>query len=136
MMKKHNALFGGEPSGYYYYRDNWFADSSIITFLIILEILSRSTRPLDQIINDIDRYFRSGEITVRANSVREKMEMIAEKYSSGIQDRLDGLSVDMGDFWFNIRLSNTEPVVRLNVEATSKELLDEKNEEILDLINS
>lgn len=136
MMKKHNALFGGEPSGYYYYRDNWFADSSIITFLIILEIISRSDRPLEQIVKDIDHYFRSGEITVRANSAREKMETIAEKYSSGIQDRLDGLSVEMDDFWFNIRLSNTEPAVRLNVEAISKELLDEKIEEILDLINS
>ena len=136
MMKKHNALFGGEPSGYYYYRDNWFADSSIITFLIILEIISRSDRPLEQIVKDIDHYFRSGEITVRANSAREKMETIAEKYASGIQDRLDGLSVEMDDFWFNIRLSNTEPAVRLNVEAISKELLDEKIEEILDLINS
>ena len=136
MMKKHNALFGGEPSGYYYYRDNWFADSSIITFLIGLEIISRSDRSLDLIVKDMDHYFRSGEITIRANSAREKMEMIAGKYASGIQDRLDGLSVEMDDFWFNIRLSNTEPAVRLNVEATSKKLLDERVKEISGLINS
>jgi len=136
MMKKHDALFGGEPSGYFYYREHWFADSSMITFLNCLEIISRNNEPLYRLIEDMDHYFRSGEITVRANSAREKIEMIAEKYASGTQDRLDGLSVEMSDFWFNIRFSNTEPAVRLNVEATRKELLVQKMNEIMLLISS
>lgn len=136
MMKKYNAVFGGEPSGYYYYRDNWFADSAMVTLLICLEIMSRSEKSPATLIEAFDRYFRSGEISLKISSTREKIEMIAEKYASGKQDRLDGLSVDMGDFWFNIRSSNTEPVVRLNVEAVSKEILDDKVKEILAIVNS
>lgn len=136
MMKKHEALFGGEPSGYYYYRDNWYADSAMITFLVCLEIMSREPKSLVTLAKSYDRYFRSGELSLRVNSVREKIEMVAEKYASGNLDRLDGLSVDMGDFWFNMRSSNTEPVVRLNVEAASKKLLDEKVAEILAVIKS
>jgi len=136
MMKKHNALFGGEPSGYFYYRDHWFADSGIITFLTCLEILSRNEKPLNEMITDLDKYHRSGEITFRVSSAREKIELVAKKYSTGTQDRLDGLSVDTGDFRFNIRLSNTEPAVRLNVEATGREILDRVVKEIKDICSS
>ncbi|MEW5923447.1 MAG: hypothetical protein AB1746_05615 [Candidatus Zixiibacteriota bacterium] len=136
MMKKHNAVFGGEPSGYYYYRNNWFADSAMITFLVCLEIISRNRKSLGTIIKSFDRYFRSGEISLHINSVREKIELVSEKYASGQQDRLDGLSIDMGDFWFNIRSSNTEPVIRLNVEAVSKESLTTELSNLLKILRT
>jgi len=134
LMKKHNAIFGGEHSGHFYFRDNWFADSGLIAFLVALELLSRSRKPLDEKIREIDPYFRSGEINSRVESARDKIEEIAQQYSEGTQDRLDGLSVDCGDFWFNVRPSNTEPLLRLNMEAVSKDILDEKVAEVLKII--
>jgi phosphomannomutase len=134
LMKKYNAIFGGEHSGHFYFRDNWFADSGMIAFLVCLELLSRSNKPLDQKIKEIDPYFRSGEINSRVDSAREKIELIAGHFADARQDRLDGLTVEYDDFWFNLRPSNTEPLLRLNVEASSKELLDRKVAEILHLI--
>jgi len=136
LMKKHNAIFGGEHSGHFYFRDNWFADSGLIAFLVCLELLSKSNKPLDEIIKEIDPYFRSGEINSRVKSARDKIEEVAEHFSDGKQDRLDGLTVDYEDFWFNLRPSNTEPLLRLNVEAKSKEILDKKIKEILGIIKA
>jgi len=134
LMRKHNAIFGGEHSGHFYFRDNWFADSGLIAFLVCLELLSRSEQTLDKKIEEIDPYFRSGEINSRVESARTKIEEIAEHFSDGKQDRLDGLSVCFDDFWFNVRPSNTEPLLRLNVEALSKDILDTRTEEILKII--
>nr|MBN2277316.1 phosphomannomutase/phosphoglucomutase [candidate division Zixibacteria bacterium] len=134
LMKKHNAIFGGEHSGHFYFRDNWFADSGLIAFLVCLELLSKSDRPLHQKIAEIDPYFRSGEINSKVESARDKIEEIADHFSGGEQDRIDGLTVDFGDFWFNLRPSNTEPLLRLNVEAKTKELLDKKVAEILKIV--
>jgi phosphomannomutase len=136
LMKKHNAIFGGEHSGHFYFRNNWFADSGLIAFLVCLELLSKNNQPLDEIIKKIDPYFRSGEINSRVDSAKEKIEQVAAYYSDGEQDRLDGLTVTYKDFWFNLRPSNTEPLIRLNVEANSKTLLDKKVEEILKIIRS
>jgi phosphomannomutase len=135
LMKKHNAIFGGEHSGHFYFRDNWFADSGLIAFLVCLELLSKSNKPLDEIIKEIDPYFRSGEINSRVKSARGKIEEIAE-LSDGEQDRIDGLTVDYGDFWFNLRPSNTEPLLRLNIEAKSKDILDKTIDEILEIVKA
>jgi phosphomannomutase len=136
LMKKYNAIFGGEHSGHFYFRDNWFADSGLIAFLVCLELLSKHEKPLDEMVKAIDPYFRSGEINSHVKSAREKIEDVAAHFSDGEQDRLDGLTVDYGEFWFNIRPSNTEPLLRLNVEAKSKKVLDKKRDEILNIIRS
>ncbi|MEW6411868.1 MAG: phosphomannomutase/phosphoglucomutase [Candidatus Zixiibacteriota bacterium] len=136
LMKKHNAIFGGEHSGHFYFRENWFADSGLIAFLVCLELLSVENRPLDEMIKEINPYFRSGEINSRVDSASEKIEQVSKAFPDGEQDRIDGLTVQYDDFWFNLRPSNTEPLLRLNVEANSKQLLDKKTKQLLDLIRS
>lgn len=136
LMKKHNAIFGGEHSGHFYFRDFWFSDSGLIAFLVCLDLLSRSNVQLHEKIAEIDPYFRSGEINTKVDSVKVKIEQIAEFCSDGEIDKMDGISVTYDDFWFNVRPSNTEPLLRLNAEAISKEILDEKLEKILNIIRS
>jgi phosphomannomutase len=136
LMKKHNAIFGGEHSGHFYFRDNWFADSGMIAFLVCLELLSVENRPLHELISEINPYFRSGEINSRVSSIPDKIKEVSRAFSSGKQDTLDGLTVWYDDFWFNLRPSNTEPLLRLNVEAVSKEILEQKTKELLDIIRS
>jgi len=136
LMKKHNAIFGGEHSGHFYFRDFWFSDSGLIALLVCLDLLSRNEAELQDKISEIDPYFRSGEINSKVKSVKDKIEEIAAFYSDAELDRMDGLSVSYNDFWFNVRPSNTEPLLRLNVEAVSKELLKTKTDEIVNLIRS
>lgn len=136
LMKKHNAIFGGEHSGHFYFRDNWFADSGLIAFLVCLELLSVEDRPLDELAAEIFPYFRSGEINSRVESASARIEQVADLFSDGRQDRMDGLTVQFDDFWFNLRPSNTEPLLRLNVEAENQPLLEAKTEEVLNIIRS
>jgi len=136
LMKKYNAIFGGEHSGHFYFRDNWFADSGLIAFLVCLELLSVENRPLHDMIKEIDHYFRSGEINSHVQSIPEKIEEVSRTFANEKQDRLDGLTVEAKDYWFNLRPSNTEPLLRLNVEAMSKEILQEKTEMLLKIIRS
>ena len=136
LMKKHNAVFGGEHSGHFYFRNNWFADSGLIALVVCLELISEEDQPLSALVKSIDTYFRSGEINSRLENVPQKLSQIENHYSGGQIDHLDGLTVDFGEWWFNLRPSNTEPLLRLNVEATSKEILDQKTAELLDLIRS
>jgi phosphomannomutase len=118
-MAETNAIFGGEHSGHYYYRDNYRADSGIITALVVLELLSRSSEPLSALVAPFRRYAASGEINTvvksPADSVARISALVAEHGAS--VDELDGLTADFGEWWFNLRPSNTEPLLRLNVEA-------------------
>jgi len=134
LMKKHNAIFGGEHSGHFYFRNNWFADSGLIALLVCLELISEENRPLSVLIKSIDPYFRSGEINTRVSDIPKKLKEMEKHYSSGKIDYLDGITVDFKDWWFNVRPSNTEPLLRLNIEANTKEKLEEKKEELLKLI--
>jgi phosphomannomutase len=136
LMKKHNAVFGGEHSGHFYFRNNWFADSGLIALVVCLELISEENRPLSALVKSIDTYIRSGEINTRLENVPQKLSQIESHYSGGQINHLDGLTVDFGEWWFNLRPSNTEPLLRLNVEATSKKLLDQKTAELLKLIHS
>jgi len=136
LMKKHNAVFGGEHSGHFYFRDNWFADSGLIAFLVCLELLSVENRPLDELIKELNPYFQSGEINTRVDSVAEKISQVKQAFSGDEQDNLDGLTVQGQRFWFNLRGSNTEPLIRLNVEAESDKLLEEKIAMLLKIIRS
>lgn len=134
LMKKHNAIFGGEHSGHFYFRDFWFADSGLIAFLVCLELISIEGKPLDEMIAQIDPYVRSGEINSRVSSIPDTIAKVKDAFADGEQDEIDGLTVQFKDFWFNLRPSNTEPLLRLNVEADTKELLDEKVESILKIV--
>ncbi|UCD65105.1 MAG: phosphomannomutase/phosphoglucomutase [Candidatus Zixiibacteriota bacterium] len=136
LMKKYNAIFGGEHSGHFYFRENWFADSGLIAFLVCVELLSVENRPLHEMIQEIDPYVRSGEINSRVKSIPDRIERVAEAFGDGQQDRMDGLTVRYDDFWFNLRPSNTEPLLRLNAEAVNKNVLDSKVKQLLDIIRS
>jgi len=134
LMKKHNAIFGGEHSGHFYFRDFWFADSGLIAFLVCLELISTEGRPLHEMVKAIDPYFRSGEINSRVKSISDTIARVKETFADGGQDEMDGLTVSFADFWFNLRPSNTEPLLRLNVEADSEAVLRKRTDEILKVI--
>ena len=136
LMKKHNAIFGGEHSGHFYFRKNFFADSGMIALLVCLELISEKNQPLSALVKSIDSYFRSGEINSQVENIPQKLELLEKNYSGGKVDHLDGLTIDFGDWWFNLRPSNTEPLLRLNIEATSQEILEQKKKELLKLIRS
>ena len=136
LMKKHNAIFGGEHSGHFYFRDNWFADSGLIAFLVCLELISIENRPLHELIAEIDPYVRSGEINSKVDSVEGKIKQVAEVFSDGEQDQIDGLTVRYDNFWFNLRPSNTEPLLRLNVEAADESTFKKQVDHLLSIIRS
>jgi len=134
IMAETGAIFGGEHSGHYYFRENYRADSGLIAAVVVLEQLSRADAPLSQVLAPFRRYRASGEINSRVLDQGGKIEEIARAYADGREDRLDGLTVEFEDWWFNVRPSNTEPLLRLNVEARNDELLGEKTAELLELI--
>lgn len=136
LMKKHNAIFGGEHSGHFYFRENWFADSGLIAFLVCLELISTEERLLDDMVKEIDPYVRSGEINSRVSSIPDRIEAVTKAFAGGEQDTLDGLTVQFENWWFNLRPSNTEPLLRLNVEADSKKTLDARLAELLAIIRA
>jgi phosphomannomutase len=138
-MRKHDAAFGGEHSGHFYFRDNYFADSGIIAMLTVAELVGRQEEPLSELLVPIDPYVRSGEINSEVEDQDEVMKRVEEHYAELDDpeiDHLDGLTVDYGDWWFNLRPSNTEPLLRLNVEASDKETMEKERDELLDLIRS
>jgi phosphomannomutase len=134
VMAETGAVFGGEHSGHYYFRDNYRADSGLIAAVIVLEQLSIAGRPLSELLRPIRRYFDSGEINSRVDDQVAAVEAISDAYISARQDRTDGLTVEFDDWWFNVRPSNTEPLLRLNVEARTRELLEQETREVLALI--
>jgi phosphomannomutase len=136
VMADTNAVFGGEHSGHYYYRDNYRADSGIITALIVLEMMSQSTLPLSELARPFKRFAASGEINTEVASPSATVEAIASSLkAAGVSvDELDGLTADYGTWWFNLRPSNTEPLLRLNVEAADEEACQQRVNEVLAMI--
>jgi phosphomannomutase len=134
VMAETGAIFGGEHSAHYYFRDNYRADSGIIAAVLVLEQLSKSDRPLSELRVPLERYAMSGEINTRVPDPPAVIERIAAEYADAEQDRLDGLTVDLGDWWFNLRPSNTEPLLRLNLEARDRAACDEHTREVLALV--
>jgi len=137
-MREESAVFGGEVSGHYYFRDFWCADSGTLPALLMLELLSADGRSLAQLMEEFrSRYFISGEINSEVADQEAMMEEIAERYSDGELSRLDGVSIDYPDWHFNVRPSNTEPLLRLNLESlVSREHMEEKRDEVLGLIRA
>ncbi len=137
-MRERAAAFGGEVSGHYYFRDFWCADSGTIPALLVLELLSVEGRPLSELVDAFrERYFISGEINTEVADQQAKMRELAERYSDGEVGWLDGVSVDYPEWHFNVRPSNTEPLLRLNLESlVSREDMERKRDEVLALIRS
>jgi phosphomannomutase len=136
-MRDEGAVFGGEVSGHYYFRDFWNADSGTIPALLILELLSVEGRSLAELMAEFrSRYFISGEINSEVDDQEAKMEEIAARYADGQITTLDGVSVDYPEWHFNVRPSNTEPLLRLNLEALDAEQMERKRDEVLALIRS
>jgi phosphomannomutase len=138
VMAKTGAVFGGEHSGHYYFRDNYRADSGSIAALVMLELISKAGVPLSQLRKPFDRYAMSGELNTEvkdpAGTVDHIAEYFAEEHPKAKQSHMDGLTVDFGDWWFNVRPSNTEPLVRLNLEAASTVSCADHTAEVLSLI--
>jgi phosphomannomutase len=134
VMAETGAIFGGEHSGHYYFRDNFRADSGMIAALIVLEAMSEAAQPLSELLQPFRRYFDSSEINSEVADPEAKLDELSATFSAGKQDREDGLTVEFTDWWFNCRPSNTEPLLRLNLEARSPELRDEKVKEVLSVI--
>jgi phosphomannomutase len=135
-MREEGAAFGGEVSGHYYFRDFYQADSGVIPFLLMLELVSRRGQKLSEILRPFrERYFITGELNTPVSDVAVKLQELKERFATeGKISHLDGISVDAEDWHFNVRPSNTEPLLRLNLEARSKELMERKRDEVLDVI--
>ncbi|NCG25490.1 MAG: phosphomannomutase/phosphoglucomutase [Actinobacteria bacterium] len=130
VMAETGAAFGGEHSGHYYFRDNYRADSGLIAALVVLEALGKHPAGLADLVSTLDRYAASGEINTTVDDAAVVIERVADAYSAHDQDRLDGLTVDLGDWWFNVRASNTEPLLRLNLEAATQEEVADRGSEV------
>jgi phosphomannomutase len=137
-MRKHDAVFGGEHSGHFYFRDNWYADSGMIAMLTVLELVSEAGKPLSEVLAPLDTRARSGEINSEVSDPPAIMAKVEQHYAAqgaGI-DHLDGVTVGFPDWWFNLRSSNTQPLLRLNVEVDNEKTLKAKTAEVLGMIRS
>lgn len=135
-MRDNNAIFAGELSGHYYFRENFFTESSSMAVLRVANIISNSGKTLSELAKPIQRYFASGEINSRVSDSDAVLKAIRAKYTDGKLIELDGISVEYADWWFNVRCSNTEPLVRLNLEAKTSEMMATKRDELLALIRA
>ncbi len=137
VMAETDAVFGGEHSGHYYFRDNYRADSGLIAALIVLEQLSLTEMPLSELRKPFERYADSGEVNVEVDDPPAVIDRVAEIYKDALgQDRTDGLTVEMGDWWFNLRPSNTEPLLRVNLEAADEASCQRHLAEVLEFVRA
>ncbi|MGI9032660.1 MAG: phosphomannomutase/phosphoglucomutase [Acidimicrobiales bacterium] len=134
VMADTGAVFGGEHSGHYYFRDNYRADSGLIASMIVLQALSVAGVPLSELRKPVERYADSGEVNVEVSDPHAVIERVAAAFPHSVHDRTDGLTVDSGDWWFNLRPSNTEPVLRINVEAADAPACAEHTAHLIDLV--
>jgi phosphomannomutase len=136
LMREQNIAFGGEHSGHFYFRDNWFADSGMIALMQCLDLFSEVDGPITQAIAPFNTRFRSGEINTKVADADTKMREIQNFYKGAKIDHLDGVTVEYPDWWLNVRKSNTEPLLRLNVEGDTRDLMEKHRDEALKLIQS
>jgi phosphomannomutase len=135
-MREEDVVFGGEHSGHFYFKDNWYADSGMIALMQCLEVFSEAGIPASEVIAPIDTRFRSGEINTRVADVPAKLAAIESHYRGANVDHLDGVTISYPDWWMNVRPSNTEPLLRLNVEGDTRALMEQHRDEALALIRS
>ena len=133
-MRDQDIPFGGEHSGHFYFKRNWFADSGMIALMQCLSLFSRDAKPISQIIAPIDTRFRSGEVNSTVKDIPGKLQELQRHYQDAQIDHLDGVTIQYPHWWMNVRPSNTEPLLRLNVEGDTKELMEEHRDEALAII--
>ncbi|NKB23746.1 MAG: phosphomannomutase/phosphoglucomutase [Kiritimatiellae bacterium] len=133
-VREAEAIFAGELSGHYYFRENYYAESSSLAALYIANLASHSDKPLSELVRPIQRYYASGEINSAVKDVEAVFQQLRDQFPDGTFLKLDGLSIEYDDWWFNVRPSNTEPLVRLNVEGKTRELMEQKRDQLLTLI--
>jgi phosphomannomutase len=134
VMRETGAIFGGEHSGHYYFRDHYFADCGLLAALHVLEVCSAQGKPLSEILAPLRRYWSSGEINMEVADKEAAMKAVAERYPEERRDWTDGLTVEFDAWWFNLRPSNTEPLLRLNVEAADRSAGEARRDEILAIV--
>ena len=134
IMRSENGIIGGEISSHYSFRDNGYSDSGFIAFVILLQLLSNYNQPLSEVVKPFFKYFKSSELNFKVTDKVAVLENIKGKYSDAKQNFLDGITVEYKDYWFNVRPSNTEPLLRLTIEADTKELMEEKTKELTAII--
>jgi len=136
-MRDENGVFGGEVSGHFYFRDNWYADNGMIPALLVLELLGQEGKRFSELLAPLrERYHLSGEINSRVTDVEAALRRIEEHYRDGRIERMDGISVDYDEWHFNVRPSNTEPLLRVNLEAYTREEMERRRDEVLAIIRA
>lgn len=136
-MKKEDAIFGGEMSSHFYFRDNYYRDNGLIPLFLILEMMAKSNKPLSELVAPFtSKYFTPGEINFETEKKDKIIATFEEKFKDGKIEHIDGLSIEYPLWRMNLRKSNTEPLLRLNLEARSRELMEQKKEELVNLIES
>jgi phosphomannomutase len=136
IMREQDIVFGGEHSGHFYFRDNWFADSGMIALLQCLEVFSDANKPVSAVVAPLNTRFRSGEINSRVHDIAAKLKELEAHYRDAAIDHLDGVTISYPNWWMNVRPSNTEPLLRLNVEGDTRELMEKHRDEALAIIRS
>jgi phosphomannomutase len=134
VMAESGAVFGGEHSGHYYFLENYRADSGMLAMLILMRVLTEDGRPLSLLRQDVERYQSSGEINLEVSDIQAALARVEDEFDTVGIDRLDGLSIDRGNSWFNLRPSNTEPLLRLNVEGVDAATVDETVERVREVV--
>jgi phosphomannomutase len=133
-MREENAIFAGELSGHYYFRDTGYCDNGIFTMIQMLNLLAIKDEPLSRLIQPLRKYHSTGEVNMRVSSKEKVLEALKTAYADGEIDHLDGITVQYDSWWFNVRPSNTEPLIRLNLEASTLSFMEKKKTEVLQAI--
>jgi len=133
-MRKEGAIFAGELSGHYFFEENSKAEMTALAALTLLNLMNETGKKMSELTQDLKRYFHSGEINSDVADKQAVMDKLKEIYKDGKLDELDGIRIDFPDWWFNVRPSNTEPKLRMNLEAKTKEMMEEKRDEVLGII--
>ena len=135
-MRQYGAVFAGELSGHYYFKENYMAESQGLAMIKLANLICRKNKPVSELVTPLRKYFSSGEINSKVADVKAIMDKIRSKYSDGHMFELDGISSEYSNWWFNVRASNTEPLLRLIVEAADEKTMETKRDELLKLIRS
>ncbi len=135
-MREKDVAFGGEHSGHFYFKDNWYADSGMIALLQCLEVFSDGGKPVSEIVAPIDTRCRSGEVNTRVADAAAKMDELVARHPDAQIDRLDGITIAYPNWWMNVRPSNTEPLLRLNVEGDTQALMEQNRDDALDVVRA
>jgi phosphomannomutase len=135
-MRRDGAIFAGELSGHYFFEENFKAEMTVLAVIMVLNLLNETGKTMSELTADLKRYYHSGEINSDVQDPQKVFDELKKKYSNGKINELDGIRIDFKNWWFNVRASNTEPKIRLNLEAKSKELMEEKKIEVLNIVRS